>query len=75
MSPLQCRLARTALGFGVRDLAALASVSPDTVARFDRGETLKPATVERLRAVLEEAGVVFLDASDGEGEGVRLRAS
>lgn len=65
-------MARAALGLGVRDLAQLASVSPDTVARLERGETLKEATIAIIRSALESAGVEFIARDDG-GPGVRLR--
>jgi len=65
-------MARAALGLGVRELAELASVSPDTVARLERGEELKPRTVQAIRAALEAAGIIFV-AENGEGPGVRLR--
>jgi transcriptional regulator with XRE-family HTH domain len=67
--PVQCRMARVALGLGVRELAAAARVSPDTVARFERGDELKDRTVEALRQVLELAGVEF---TNGDHPGVRL---
>jgi transcriptional regulator with XRE-family HTH domain len=57
--PVQSRMARAALGWGVRDLARKAGVSPDTVARFERGDELRPATLATLRAALEAAGAVF----------------
>lgn len=72
MLPVQCKMARTALNIGVRDLAALAKVSPDTVARLERGDTLKERTVDAIRTALEDAGVIFVD-ENGEGPGVRLR--
>jgi transcriptional regulator with XRE-family HTH domain len=65
-------MARAALGLGVRDLASRAKVSPDTVARLERGEELKDRTVETIRSVLEAAGVIFVD-ENGEGPGVRLK--
>lgn len=53
----------------------MAKVSPDTVSRLERGETLRERTVEDIKATLEEGGVIFL--ADGEttdgGPGVRLR--
>ncbi|MQX37347.1 helix-turn-helix domain-containing protein [Roseospira navarrensis] len=67
-------MARTALSLGVRDLAAAAGVSTQTVARFERGDQLKPATVETLRAALEAGGVEFIPENGG-GPGVRLRRS
>jgi len=72
MSPMQCRMARAALGLGVRELAAAAKVSVDTVARFERGENLKERTIEALQRVFETAGVEFIDENGG-GPGVRLR--
>ena len=49
LSPVQCRMARAALGLGVRELAAAAKVSIDTVARFERGDELKERTIEALQ--------------------------
>ena len=72
MIAVQCKMARTALGWGVRELAAAASVSPDTVARLERGEELKGRTVAALRSALEAAGVIFIE-ENGEGPGVRMR--
>jgi transcriptional regulator with XRE-family HTH domain len=70
--PVQCRMARAALGLGVRDLAAAAKVSIDTVARFERGDELKERTVDALQRALEAAGVEF---TNGEQPGVRLAKS
>lgn len=67
--PVQCRMARAALGLGVRELAAAAKVSIDTVARFERGEELKERTIEALQRALEAAGVEF---TNGDQPGVRL---
>ncbi|WP_210270057.1 helix-turn-helix domain-containing protein [Aureimonas mangrovi] len=72
MLPVQSKMARAALGLGVRELAARAGVSPDTVARLERGEELKASTVASIRAALERAGAVFIEA-DGDGPGVRLK--
>ena len=65
-------MARAALGLGVRDLAAASEVSTNTITRFERGEHLKGATVDRVRAVLEDAGVEFIPENGG-GPGVRLK--
>jgi transcriptional regulator with XRE-family HTH domain len=67
--PVQCRMARAALGLGVRQLAAAAKVSIDTVARFERGDELKERTIEALQRALEAAGVEF---TNGDQPGVRL---
>ena len=67
--PVQCRMARAALGLGVRELAAAAKVSIDTVARFERGEELKERTIDAIQRALEAAGVEF---TNGDQPGVRL---
>ncbi|WP_328587454.1 helix-turn-helix transcriptional regulator [Cereibacter azotoformans] len=72
MTPDQSRMARAAVRLGVRELAAAAGVSPDTIARFERGEELRASTVEAIRAALEAAGVEFIPENGG-GPGVRLR--
>jgi transcriptional regulator with XRE-family HTH domain len=72
MEPVQCKMARVALGLGVRELATAAKVSPDTVFRFEHGEPLRARTVADIRRALEAAGAVFIEADDG-GPGVRLR--
>ena len=72
MLAVQCRMARAALGWGVRDLAKQAGVSVDTVTRLEKGDALLPRTVEAIQRALEEAGVIFV-AENGEGPGVRLR--
>ena len=71
LQPVQCRMARAALGMGVRELAAAAKVSVDTVARFERGEELKERTVDALQRALEAAGIKLIDENGG-GPGVRL---
>ena len=64
-------MARAALGMGIRELAAAAKVSVDTVARFERGEELKERTIDALQHALEAAGVKLIDENGG-GPGVRL---
>ncbi len=72
MLAVQSKMARAALGWGVRDLAAAAKVSPDTVARFERGESLYQRTIEAIQAALETAGIEFIPENGG-GAGVRLK--
>ena len=74
IAPIQSRMARVALSWGVRDLAAAAKVSPNTVARLERGETLNPRTLGVIRAALEAAGIEFIPQNGGGGVGVRLKA-
>lgn len=69
MLPVQCRMARAALGLSVRKLAVAARVAPQTIVRFERGEKLRLRTIISLRQVLEAAGVEF---TNGRKPGVRL---
>ena len=70
--PVQCRMARAALGWGVRELAGAAKVSIDTVARFERGDELKERTVEAIQLALEAGGIEFIPENGG-GPGIRLK--
>jgi transcriptional regulator with XRE-family HTH domain len=72
--PVQCWLAREALGWSASHLARVAQMSRKTVVRFERGEPLKACTVEVIQRTLEKAGVIFIDADDG-GPGARLMGS
>ncbi|MDI6652110.1 helix-turn-helix transcriptional regulator [Gluconobacter japonicus] len=67
-------MARVAIGWGVRDLAAAANVSPNTIARLERGEPLRENTVTIIRKALEAAGVEFIPQNGG-GPGVRLASA
>lgn len=72
MNAVQSKMARAALGWGVRDLAQASAVSADTVSRLERGEELMPRTVQAIRTALESAGVEFINDERGDGV-VRLR--
>ncbi|WP_083897111.1 helix-turn-helix domain-containing protein [Azospirillum sp. B506] len=65
-------MARAALGLGVRELAALSKVTPETIVRLERGERLRERTLSAIRTALEAGGVIFID-ENGEGPGVRLK--
>jgi len=70
---LQVRMARTALGWGVRDLARKAGVSPTTVTRFENGAHTRVDTLGQIQDVLERGGIIFVPADEAGGPGVRLR--
>lgn len=72
MNAVQCKMARVAVGLGVRELAALAGVAQATISRLERGEELKDSTVITIKVALENAGVEFIDENGG-GAGVRLK--
>lgn len=74
MKAIQLKMARAAVGLGVRELAELAGVTANTITRIENGADAKQSTLDALRTALEEQ-VIFL--ADGEttagGPGVRLR--
>lgn len=72
MNAAQCKMARAAIGLGVRELAAAAKVSTDTIIRLERGEALMERTLAAIKSALEAAGVEFIEANGG-GPGVRLK--
>lgn len=75
MKPIQLRMARSALRLGVRDLAALAKVTPATITRFETEKGgVQLSTAEALRMALEAKGVQFLEGGHvSDGCGVALR--
>jgi len=69
----QVRMARAALGWGVRDLGKRAGVAANTVSRFENGMGTTVATLTQIQLALEREGVIFIPADDTGGPGVRLR--
>ena len=72
MKPIQCQMARAALGWSSAELGTRAGVGANTVNRFERGRDARVSSVDKMRAVLEDAGVEFIPENGG-GPGVRLR--
>ena len=72
MKSIQLRMARAAVGWGVRELAEKAGVTANTVTRIENGSDARQSTMDSLQQALEAAGVMFIDENGG-GPGVRLR--
>jgi transcriptional regulator with XRE-family HTH domain len=74
LNPEQCRAARALLDWTQEELAERAGVSRSTVRGFENGQH-EPhrASATMIRAALEQAGVVLIDADD-QGEGVRFQS-
>jgi len=66
-------MARTALGLNADTVAQQAGVGINTVTRFERGEDVRVSTIQKIQTALEAAGAIFLDETNTEGPGVRLR--
>ena len=69
MKAVQLRMARAAVGWGVRDLAKQAGVTANTVTRIENGADAKQSTMDALQRALEAAGVEF---TNGDRPGVRV---
>jgi transcriptional regulator with XRE-family HTH domain len=69
MRSVQLRMARAAVGWGVRELAKEAGVTANTVTRIENGADAKRTTMTALQGALEAAGIQF---TNGERPGVRL---
>ena len=72
MKAVQLKMARVAVGWGVRELAKKAGVTANTVTRIENGADAKQSTMDRLQHALEAAGIEFIQENGG-GPGVRLR--
>jgi transcriptional regulator with XRE-family HTH domain len=69
----QVRMARAALNWTVRDLAAATGLHRNTITNIEVGRYAgDPATLELIREILIREGVEFIDENGG-GAGVRLR--
>ncbi|WP_245433206.1 helix-turn-helix transcriptional regulator [Rhizobium sp. L43] len=67
------RAGRALLGLSQEELAALAGISRQVVARIEKGEgNVLVESIERVRAAQEAAGVVFIDGEGMRGPGVAL---
>ena len=69
----QVRMARAAVGWGVRELAEKAKINPNTVSRIENGGDALASTLDRIQAALEDAEVIFIDRNEDGGPGVRLK--
>lgn len=68
LEPVQCRMARAALGWSLVDLATAAAVDRKTVLRFEQGERNPRAqNLSAIRNALERAGVRFIEEGADAG--------
>ena len=61
MKSIQIKMARAAVGWGVRELAAAAGVTANTVTRIEMGKDAKQSTMDALQSALETQGVRFIE--------------
>jgi predicted transcriptional regulator len=72
ITPEQCRAARAWLGLSAEALGLKASVTTETIRRVERGTIVHASTAQKVRAVLEEAGVRFSFSRDGGALGIEV---
>ncbi len=57
-------------------MADASSVADSTILRFETGKGgMQTGTLAKIRETLEQAGIVFLEADDRHGPGVRLKTN
>ena len=72
LNRIQVKMARAALGWSVRELAAKAEIAANTVSRYENGADAYGDTLSKMLRVFEDAGIEFINENGG-GPGVRLR--
>jgi predicted transcriptional regulator len=72
ITPVQMRMARAAVGWGIWKLAEKAGMTARTIARIESGSRARQSTLAAIRSSLESAGIEFTE-ENGRGPGVRLR--
>jgi transcriptional regulator with XRE-family HTH domain len=73
VSKVQIRMARAALGWTIRDLADKAGIHRNTALRIETGQPGQSATLQIIQRVMEDHGIIFLDAQEGRGPGVATK--
>jgi predicted transcriptional regulator len=75
LEPRQIRAARALLGWRQEDLSKASGVGTATIHRIEKSDrpiTGYVSTIMRIQAAFEDAGVLFVDADEIAGIGVRL---
>lgn len=67
---VQVKMARVALGWGVRDLAREAGLTPPTITKFENGGNVTLDTAEKIQHALDRAGITWVPENGGPA-GVR----
>ena len=68
LTAAQVRAARAMIEMKQQDLAEAAGMARSALAAFEAGQRIsRPATLERIRSVLENRGVIFIESDAGVG--------
>ena len=73
--PKQIKAARALLGLNQDELARAAGIGSATLKRVEATDEIRGAagTIWKIEQALEKAGIEFISAEGGKGQGVRLR--
>ena len=73
--PKQIKAARALLGLNQDELARAAGIGSATLKRVEATDEVRGAagTLWKIEQALEKAGIEFISAEGGKGQGVRLR--
>jgi ribosome-binding protein aMBF1 (putative translation factor) len=66
-------MARAALGWSLQYLSERAKVHLNTVRRCELGYETLTGTLQKIEAVFRNEGVIFLEATDDAGPGIRVQ--
>jgi transcriptional regulator with XRE-family HTH domain len=75
LEPPQIRAARALLGWRQEDLSKAAGVGTATIQRIEKSRrpiTGYISTLVRIQSAFEDAGILFIDADEAGGFGVRM---
>ncbi|MDQ0315671.1 transcriptional regulator [Amorphus orientalis] len=75
MEAVQIRMGRAALSWSVEKLAEKAGLSTIDIQRLEAGTMKDNTALDAVKRILSAEGIVFLDASDALGPGVRAAES
>lgn len=70
LTPEACRAARGLLKWGVRELAAEAGLSVETVVMYESGRAARKSTIDAIMGAFTANGV---EITNGRGTGARLK--
>jgi transcriptional regulator with XRE-family HTH domain len=59
LTATQCRMARAALKWGVRDVAKATGLSANTIVRIENGANATASTLKLIQEAFEKEGVQF----------------
>lgn len=75
MTPIQCKMARAALGLSSDEFHKKSKVAFMTVSRFENGKNINIDNLKKMETALEEMGITFIsqdEVSLNGGTGIRV---